>query len=115
MELSTELKLNRSQEVNKRINKLKSNFRLLKNWKITHYNDGRYYAQCDWNKDKRIGIIYEYADNFDLEPDDYILHELLHLCFVELRKGRKKDGTRGLREREKEEIFVQDLCKLIYK
>lgn len=82
-------------------------FRILNKWKIEYIDDGKYYDQCCTHHRKRIAGIYPISVETDI--DDYVLHEILHICQKELRKGKYMD------RREKEELFVQDLCQIIFK
>ena len=88
------------------IKKYQSMFRILTKWKIEYIDDGTYYDQCATHSTKRIAGIYPVSVNTDF--DDYVFHEILHICQTEIRRGRYKD------KREKEELFVQDLCKIMY-
>ena len=88
------------------IEKYQSFFRVLKDWKIEYKDDGIYYDQCATNANKKSAWIYPVS--VDTDFNDYIFHEILHICQTEIRKGKYMD------RREKEELFVQDLCKIMY-
>jgi len=90
----------------KLIPKYQNMFRILDKWKIVYEDDGVYGDQCCHNGTKRIATIYPVTVKTDM--DDYVLHELLHICQCELRKKSKY-----LVKRKKEEMFIQDICKII--
>jgi hypothetical protein len=91
---------------NKELNYWKSKFRILDKWNIRLLDDDAYTGMCGFNIKTKAADIYPWGDN--KEAEDYILHELLHICMAELRslKSYKK-------KREAEELFVQDLCSII--
>jgi hypothetical protein len=93
--------------VTKLIKKYQPLFRILKDWKIKYEDDGKYYDQCgtSYGKIRKASI---YPVSMETDMDDYVYHEILHICQAELRKGKYPE------KREKEEMFVQDLC-VIYK
>jgi hypothetical protein len=88
------------------IKKYQSLFRILEKWKIEYHDDGKYYDQCATHSIKREAWIFPVTVHTDY--DDYVFHEILHICQREIRKGKYAD------RREKEELFVQDLCKIMY-
>ncbi len=86
-----------------RLEEMKKKFHILDNWTITMGLDQRldetpYTGQCSINLDKRIAIIYSWHTN-ELEPFDYIFHEILHIAIQAV-----------LEDYECRELFVQDLC-----
>jgi hypothetical protein len=81
-------------------------FRILEKWDIQYEDDGVYGDQCWHNNKTRIARIYPVTVETNI--DDYVFHEILHICQSELRIGGYKN------KREKEEMFVQDLCKIMY-
>lgn len=83
----------------KQIDKYQKKFRVLNDWKITFLNDGEHYSQSSHNIKRKIAIIYPFFEK--KAPNDYILHEVLHIAFQEAQTSR-----------EKEEMFVQDICHL---
>jgi len=83
-----------------------SRFRVLSDWEIEKRFDKRmdgspYTGDCAYSAEKRVAGIYPWHVG-QKEPSDYLLHEVLHIAFV---------AARGSRERE--EMLVQDLCKMI--
>ena len=77
-------------------------FRILEKWDIKYDDTDIYGDQCHTSPTKRIAVIYPVTVETDI--DDYVYHEMLHICQAELRRGDYK------KKREKEEMFVQDLC-----
>jgi len=88
------------------IEKLQAKFRILKDWIIVRDNDGEYTGQvhCNWKERKAVICPWGAGE----EPDDYILHEILHICMGEISYNQKLYKKR----REAEELFVQDLCMM---
>jgi len=81
------------------IEKMKKNFRVLNDWEIEYNYKSKYKGQCNFNKDTKRATIFEHPT----EPMDYVLHEMLHIAFAEADT------------REKKELLIQDICKLIQK
>jgi hypothetical protein len=72
------------------------------------YNDDEYKGKC-WGAAKtKTAFIYAWGKG--KRPKDYIFHEILHLCQKEIVYGRNRKS-----KREKEEIYIQDLCQIIEK
>lgn len=88
------------------IKKYQDQFRILKNWKISMVDGTVYYNQCSVNTDNREAAIYTRTSIID-DIDEYIFHEMLHICQFELKIGEYKE------RREKEELYVQDLCVIL--
>ena len=84
-----------------------SKFRILDEWTIVAQKDGEYTGQVHLNASDKKAIICPWG--VGKEADDYILHELLHICMSEILYNRKPYRE----QREAEELFVQDLCNLI--
>jgi len=92
----------------KKIKYWQSKFRILENWAITSEEDGKYTGQVHLNTEDKEACICPWDTNEE-EPEDYILHEILHICMIEIEnKETYKE------QREAEELFVQDLCTIIY-
>lgn len=86
-----------------RLEEIKKKFHILDDWKITigsdrSLNGTPYTGQCNINLDKHMAIVYPWHTN-ELEPSDYILHEILHIAIQAV-----------LVDYEYRELFVQDLC-----
>jgi len=86
-----------------RLEEMKKKFCILDDWTITMGSDQGldetpYTGQCNINLSKHIAIIYPWHTN-ELEPSDYILHEILHIAIQAL-----------LLDYDYRELFVQDLC-----
>ena len=86
-----------------RLEEIKKKFRVLDDWTITIGLDRAldgipYTGQCTINSNKHIAVIYPWHTN-ELEPSDYILHEILHIAMQAV-----------LIDYEYRELFVQDLC-----
>ena len=76
-------------------------FRVLVDWAVIYDPKAEYKGQCTVNEKRRSATIYSWG-RFRCPPD-YLLHEVLHIAF-RAAKARKREG---------EELFVQDLCKLM--
>lgn len=89
----------------------KNKFRTLKDWNIKFDPKSKLKGQvCGNHRDKKA-IIYD-LDGWNGKsgmPKDYIFHEIVHICFKDIMKAR---GNHKIK-RNKEERFVQDLCKII--
>lgn len=86
-----------------KLEEMKKKFHILDDWTITMGSDQGlngtpYTGQCNINLDKHIAIIYPWHTD-ELEPSDYILHEILHIAIQAV-----------LVDYEYRELFVQDLC-----
>jgi hypothetical protein len=97
---------NQEEIINKLIAEYKQLFRILKDWEIKFEDDNHYYDQCCSNKNKKAVI---YPVSMETNMSDYVYHELLHICQADLRRGSHSE------RREKEELFVMDLCKIFEK
>lgn len=96
------------------IARLQSNFRILEDWIFILDPDETYAGTCTFGFRDKEATIYPYPWNDpDQEyPDEYLLHEMLHACIFIIKETREPDY---LVSREKEELFVQDLCTLLDK
>lgn len=95
------------------IKKLHNHFRILRDWEIKYIRGEDHYNSVTKNPRKRKAYIYQYRGR---PPKDYFFHEILHICMSEIAEApcdRKYDGMIDKFRREKEEIFIQDLCLLI--
>ena len=84
----------------------KSQFQILEKYKITYRKDGDFYQGCFHHKNGKQSHIFHWGRGRVPIPKDYIYHEILHICINAIQKAPKKE------RREKEELFVQDLCKI---
>jgi len=78
--------------------KIKNKFRVLKDWQIELDSKSIYKGQVNLNPKTKKAVIYDWEGN---APKDFLLHEILHIVF------------RASDTREKEELSIQDLCKII--
>ena len=88
----------------KELYKYKGYFRVLEHWDFVWISGSEYKGQITPNVRTKTAYVYEYGED---EPDDFIFHEMLHVCLREIRSGTSKE------QYEKEEMLVQDLCKLM--
>jgi hypothetical protein len=98
------------QSSQKKIDNIRSQFRILKKWKIAYNKPNEYCAKCVIHPRKGVSIIYGWGRK-DREPKDFLMHEVLHSAvraLVRMDKRKSKDLLKA------EEEFVQDLCKIIY-
>lgn len=95
-----------------------SKFQILKNWKIEFDCKAKYKSQCIHNALDKFAVIYdfEWSDPNELplkiQQSEYIFHEIIHICQAALRHEQGKTGY--LIGREAEELFVQNLCAIIF-
>jgi hypothetical protein len=84
---------------------IRCRFRILSNWTITlnSHPKGKYTDRVNWNNKDKVANIFPLTKGVDFE--DYILHEILHICQAELNRGSIKE------KREKEELYIIDLTK----
>jgi len=67
---------------------------------------GDMFGQCWCPRNGNEAIIYQYGHN---EPEDYMLHEILH---VAVRSLLQQDRRRHKELIHQEELFVQDICAI---
>ena len=91
------------------LGKYKKHFRIISNWCITldAHPKGKYTNRVNWNNKTKIANIFPLTQDMDYER--YIYHEILHICQAELKRGSIKE------KKEKEELFIVDLCRLFDK
>jgi len=88
----------------------KKRFRVLKSWRIYFAPKAKYKGQSALNSEKKTCTIYD-LDSWGGKkgmPEDYIFHELLHVAWREVQSCK-----RYKEKREKEEMLVQDICKIM--
>jgi hypothetical protein len=95
----------------KKLNALKSQLRILQDWKITYQCASKYGAQCSIHPRNKRSIIYGWGTKTK-EPKDFLIHELLHSA---LRALTRMDKRKIKELRMAEEELVQDICRLILK
>lgn len=82
----------------------KRRFRVLRRWKVVSGDPksrlNKITIHC---KHEKKHVIYPWGHGE--QEDDYILHEILHCCQFVIRKSRDFQKA--------EELFVQDLCKIM--
>jgi len=91
------------------INKFKKYFTILKDWKIVYNISTEYTGRCYGVAKTKQAEIYPYSSTDEKQPLDYIFHEIVHICIKEITYGTNKE------KREKEELFIQDLCSFFNK
>lgn len=103
-----------NDDVGTRVNRVKpiqDKLRVLMAWAIEEVVAlGEFTAQSSCNLHAKTGVIYPWGKNKGEEPEDYILHELLHFAIKEVNVAKEHSYRKG---REAEEMLVQDLCALI--
>jgi len=99
----------RAAVLSQKLRQIIDQFRLLKDWNIEFDNNSMYKGQCTRNGETKRAVIYGWADNNI--PDDYFFHELLHIMLADLVHTHATQHYKVARQREEE--FVQDLCKFI--
>ena len=80
-----------------------SKFRVLSDWTVTFDDEVEYKGQCCVNVETKRATIYGWGPHEAMETD-YFAHEVLHVAF-------RAAGAKG---REGEEMFVQDLCEILF-
>jgi len=107
-------KTSKKETPRQKIYRIKRAFRILKDWQIKYNDNVPYQGQCVINSDAQAATIYAWNTKIyapEAIPKDYIFHEILHICQAELCK---RHPTYQI-AREKEEMYIQDLCKFIRK
>jgi hypothetical protein len=98
-------------------------FRILKDWTIERIKEQEsfqvledlsvepviYTGQVHLNAEDKEACICPWSTDGEKEPEDYILHELLHICMIEIENKKTYKEQRAA-----EELFVRDLCTVIY-
>jgi hypothetical protein len=84
--------------------------RILSDWKIEYDSDSQYKGHCCKNvKTKKATVYTWYSD--EKEPEDYLVHEVLHIAMAQVIYSFKHEHYE--KAREKEELLIQDICKLM--
>jgi len=78
-----------------------SKFRILKDWDIQYSDDNDWTGGCNFGTNK--AEIFPWGQGE--VPNDYIFHEIIHICL-----GAIRNNNTIKEKREAEELFVQDLC-----
>jgi hypothetical protein len=84
----------------------KSDFRLLKKWKVRKENRCKNKGKVRFDIHDKKAIIYVHDKPI---PDDFFLHEYLHIALQEyssIRRGSKKAY-------DAEETLIQDICRIV--
>ena len=81
-------------------------FRLLKDWVIDFDTESEYKDQCSYGVKEKEAVIYDWSAG--RMPKDYIFHEMVHIAMAVVRETKHYS-----RNREAEEILVQDLSKIM--
>ena len=95
----------RRRDAEREIRKWKKHFRILANRDIEFDNDGEYEAQS--NHGTLGSVIYDYPG---VPPEDFIFHEMCHVCMAVIRHMKAPKE-----KRQAEELFIQDLCVAMFK
>lgn len=85
------------------IKRICSLFRVLKDWTVCYDEECDYKGQCNVGEVNKLATIYAWGDLSPCAPD-YLFHEVLHIAF----RAAKAQGRDG------EELFIQDICKVVY-
>lgn len=95
------------REAEAEIQKWQDTFRVLSDWDIRYEPNETYFGQCCRNGAEKLAVIYSWG-NLTPQPDDYILHEMLHIayCAANILRHVPEGCEQG------EEMFVQDICKI---
>ena len=98
------------KEPREQIRYWKKQLRVLKSWRIYFAPKAIYKGQCCVNEEKKRCTIYDLPDWDGKKgmPEDYILHELLHVAWREVKSKKKYKE-----KREAEETLVQDICSIM--
>lgn len=82
----------------------------MSDWKIKYDNKSEYKCQVCKNPKTKTAIIYAWYPEEDT-PQDYLIHELLHIAVTSILYSREHDEYEIFRNNE--ESLIQDICKLI--
>ena len=89
--------------------KWQKTFQFLQKWSIKYNPNDSEKCKCFHNS-KRYAEIYEWENKYEpVQPNDYVLHEILHICIREIEISKKENYKLG---REVEEQFVQCVCDI---
>lgn len=92
--------------MNKKFKRLISSFRCLKDWEINISKSKTLSGMCGFGKNNNV-TIYDWTEQN--RPSDFELHEVLHIAIRDIVRTDKRK-TKLIRD--KEEVLVQDICKL---
>lgn len=84
-------------------------FRILRGWKIKQSRSKRYFAQSTSFPKTKTATIYQWWGE-GKQPDDYVLHEVLHIAF---RALENMDKRKIKERRDVEEKLIQDICRVV--
>ena len=87
------------------LHKLIRQFRILNDWDIKMVKDKEYAGQISINPKKKQAILYDWHG---IAPNDFYLHEILHVALRELRCTKINKAYREI-----EEQLVQDICRSV--
>jgi len=93
-------------DIIQKISEAKNKFRILKDWIIIPNDEGIYSGQICINEKKRVAELFLWIKD-DNPPDDFYIHEMLHVAFKALKALPRKNKY------DAEEELVQDICKII--
>lgn len=94
---------------NERHREIVAAFNLLKDWTIECDLASEYKGQCSFDPTTKRAVIYGWSGG--KEPDDYFLHEILHVLIKDVVYSHATTPYKVARERE--ELLVRDICKYI--
>jgi hypothetical protein len=94
-------------DINKQIKRLQKHLKILDKWIIEYDSKSIYKGQCSWNVDTKKAIIYKFRNGSGRIPQDYIIHELLHIANAEVFSGKTN------KEQKKEEKLIKAICGLL--
>ena len=89
------------------LEQLKGKFRILKDVEVLYCEHKEISMCCNVSNSGEMATIYTYDPNSECSIEEYLLHELLHICVGVIRKTEYPDW------KEKEELFVQDLTNIL--
>lgn len=87
------------------VNQIKSKFRILDNWTVGYDGNSEYRGQCARGVTLKAATIYPKGEA-DATDEEYVLHEMLHIAVAAISPD--EEGNR-----EREELFVRDICRLM--
>lgn len=99
----------RGNIMQKEINKIQKQFRILNGWEIIFDEKSDMKCQSTFNFEMKQGIIYGWESK-SIMPKKYIIHEILHCCFCQLDAIQKSKNINYLTKREVEEYLIRDIC-----
>lgn len=94
------------EDIEKLLNKLKSNFQCLEGWKLDYVDEGGFDRVVIMPYLKGA-VIYPPSNLDEVDMEEYLMHEVLHVVLSDSFLSEKNRGRW-------EDILITDICQLIW-